>query len=90
MKIERISYKKRYDAIIPTKKIVLTKIDAHHYLVQAYNFTNEQWMDSSQTSYFDGETVHNGNVHYCIEEVDKKFEMYIQYEHFKLVETEVS
>lgn len=90
MRIERISYKKRYNSVVPHKKIVLTKIDDHHYLAQAYNYVEDTWMDSSQTSFFDGENVHNGTVHYCIEDVDSKFSMYIQYEHFKSVEQEVS
>ena len=87
-KIQRVSYVKTAEGIIPKQKIVLTKIDKHHYLIQKYDWSQESgtWLDNKSTSFYDGITVHNGVVRHAKEQIDTKFEMLIKWEHYKKVE----
>lgn len=89
MQIVQYSIRKnRAGHIYNQRKIVLTKIDEHYYLVQAYSRNGDaEWLDAAQTSNFDGKKVTNGIIRsVSFGTVDKKFELLVQYEGYTYVE----
>lgn len=90
MKIERVSYKKSHGRVVRMYKSVLEKIDDTYYLVKNYSWSDsvDNWIPYRDTAFFDGKIVSDvGTVKTRFNnDVDKYFEVLIEYGKFVLVE----
>lgn len=90
MQIERHTIRKRSNGeLLTDKKLVLTKIDDHHFLAQGYarHSYSEGYMNDASTSNYDGQNTINGKL--CTtttDTVDERFELLMKYEGYTLVE----